>query len=239
MRCATLSLMAASLVWAAIRQDASAQSLPPKSVVGQYLEVRDGPAGEYALLAWKVDQGTYNGVRLDDRAVVAAIFVERPRQARDMTNSRAVFLVDADATQPQRTALLAMARKAAGDTIREVVAVKQQKIALKIWLGCGSGYASLHSDTVKVRTRRIEDRDRAARDLPQPQPLAKASCCERAITTQYAYAGMGFDGDPVRIAHKDRASTTLGAFLFRWSDEDRKTVASANGPAIARRDPAR
>jgi hypothetical protein len=71
--------------------------------------------GRQAVLAWKVDRGSLNGVRLDGLSVVAAVVGDKNLGIHEIGGDTAVvrsaLFVDARATQAQQTALVAMAKE--------------------------------------------------------------------------------------------------------------------------------
>jgi hypothetical protein len=113
---------------------------------GDYIEARNadvytGPCfsnaevliyGDQAILAWKVTDGSFDGVDLSGLGVAAAIkgtttFSEdRPGEARS------VLIVDQKATPRQREALVALAKALAGDRLAHVEAVKTSLISMMI-----------------------------------------------------------------------------------------------------------
>jgi hypothetical protein len=131
--CGVLALVVSSVAGAA-------------GIRGDYIEARTadiytGPCfsnaevfiyGNHAVMAWKVTEGSYNGVDLAGLGVAAAVqgtttFSEdRPGEAR------AVVIVDDRADSQQRDALVAMARELAGGRLDHIAAVKAARISLKI-----------------------------------------------------------------------------------------------------------
>ena len=86
-----------------------------------------GTTGREALLAWRVDDGQFNGVPLTGLAVVAAVAGDANLSVYEMggerAHTRAALFVDARATEAQRKALAAMATSLSKDTIGTVVSV--------------------------------------------------------------------------------------------------------------------
>jgi hypothetical protein len=99
------------------------------TISGEYVEARTAEVfaggcvmnseaettGRQAVMAWKIDRGSYQGVSLDGLAVVAAVNGDRNLGMREMggeapQNVRAALVVDARANDAQRDALVAMAR---------------------------------------------------------------------------------------------------------------------------------
>src|SRR4029453_17856983 len=96
------------------------------SVTGSYVEARTAEVftggcimgseaetmGKQAVLAWKVDRGSFNGVALDGLSVVAAVAGDRNLGIYEIggakATSKSALFVDERATPPQRIALVAM-----------------------------------------------------------------------------------------------------------------------------------
>jgi hypothetical protein len=118
------------------------------SISGEYVEARTAEVfaggcvmnseaettGRQAVMAWKVDHGSYQGVNLDGLTVVAAVNGDRNLGMREMGGEaphsvQAALVVDARATDAQRDALVAMARELSKGVIKEVVSVKPAEIS--------------------------------------------------------------------------------------------------------------
>src|SRR5262245_3119103 len=69
--------------------------------------------GKQAVLAWKVDRGTFNGIAIDGLSVVAAVAGDRNLGMTEMGGEkptvRSALFVDERANAAQRLALVAMA----------------------------------------------------------------------------------------------------------------------------------
>jgi hypothetical protein len=117
------------------------------TISGEYVEARTAEVfaggcvmnseaetmGRQAVMAWRVDQGSYRGVPLDGLAVVAAVNGDRNLGMREMGGElpqqvRAAFVVDARATAAQREALVAMARDLSKNVVQEVASVTDAPI---------------------------------------------------------------------------------------------------------------
>src|SRR6187551_2613652 len=127
---AVASLFAAPLV---------ARGGPDGSLKGSYVEARtaevftggcimNGEAattGREALLVWKVDRGSFDGVSLNGLAVVAAIAGDQNLGIREIggaaAETRAAIFVDERATPAQRSALVAMAKQHSNGMVSKVV----------------------------------------------------------------------------------------------------------------------
>src|SRR6266850_3392189 len=111
------------------------------SVTGTYAEARTaevfaggcvmnseaGTSGRQAVLAWKVDRGSFNGVALDDLSVVAAVAGDQNLGIQEIGGTKpitkAAVYVDQRATPAQQMALIAMAHELSRGVVGNVVQV--------------------------------------------------------------------------------------------------------------------
>ena len=111
------------------------------SVAGTYVEARTAEVftggcvmgseaettGREAVLAWKVDRGSFNGISLDGLSVVAAVAGDRNLGIFEIGGGRAAsrsqVIVDERANAAQRLALVAMANDLANGTMGTIVNV--------------------------------------------------------------------------------------------------------------------
>jgi hypothetical protein len=109
------------------------------SIRGAYVEARTaevfaggcimngeaGTTGKEALLAWKVDRGSFEGVPLNGLSVIAAVAGDANLGVHeiggDTAQTRAAVFVDERATQAQRVALLSMAKRLSNGVVGTVV----------------------------------------------------------------------------------------------------------------------
>src|SRR5438445_279401 len=87
-------------------------------------------SGKNAVLAWKVDQGALDSVRLDGLSVVAVIAASDTLGLEQTGPAKAVVIVDAKATAARRQALVRLAQQQGGELVRQVVAVEAAPIDL-------------------------------------------------------------------------------------------------------------
>jgi hypothetical protein len=113
---------------------------------GEYVEARTadvftGPCfsnaevliyGSQAVMAWKVTEGSFQGVDLAGLGVAAAIQGTTTFSEDNPAQARAILIVDEKADSPQREALVALARSLAGRRLDNIVAVKTARISLKV-----------------------------------------------------------------------------------------------------------
>ncbi|HMB07050.1 MAG TPA: DUF1326 domain-containing protein [Isosphaeraceae bacterium] len=189
---------------------------------GDYIEARTadvytGPCfsnaeifidGNQAVLAWKVTEGSFQGVDLSGLSVAAAVkgsttfSVDRPEQAR------AVLIVDERADAKQREALVALAKSLAGDRLSNVVDVKTSRISLKIeshsMSGAGShGHRMPHAPRAsfwapglaRIVTRPLDERDHfCGNEVVAYPPLSKGTAVLPAYTLGHQFKGEGLNG---------------------------------------------
>lgn len=120
------------------------------TISGEYVEARTAEVfaggcvmnseaetmGRQAVMAWKIDRGSYRGVALDGLAIVAAVNGDRNLGMRELGGEapehvRAALVVDARATGPQRDALVAMAREFSNGLVENVVSVTPAEITYR------------------------------------------------------------------------------------------------------------
>jgi hypothetical protein len=129
---AVASLFAAPLV---------ARGVSDGSLKGSYVEARtaevftggcimNGEAattGREALLAWKIDRGSFDGVALNGLAVVAAVSGDTNLGVReiggDIAHTKSAVFVDERANPAQRAALVSMAQQLANGIVSTVIEV--------------------------------------------------------------------------------------------------------------------
>src|SRR5215470_419669 len=111
------------------------------SVTGAYVEARTAEVftggcimnseaetvGRQALLAWKVDHGSFNGIAIDGLSVVAAVSGDRNLGMTEMggakTTVRSAIYVDSRANGARQLALVAMANELSNGLIGSIVQV--------------------------------------------------------------------------------------------------------------------
>jgi len=117
------------------------------TVTGEYVEARTAEVftggcimnseaetmGKQAVLAWKVDRGSFNGIALDGLSVVAAIAGDRNLGMQEMGGEKptvkSAMYVDARANGAQQIALVAMANALSNGLVGTIVQVTPAPIA--------------------------------------------------------------------------------------------------------------
>jgi hypothetical protein len=125
---------------------ASAAALPNAKISGSYVEARNADVytgecyansevnlvGDLAVMGWKIDEGTVDGISLKGLGVVGVIRATSTLGdiANPVNPTKSVLIVDEKASQVQRAALVKFAKRMGGDLFAEVVAVEVRPISL-------------------------------------------------------------------------------------------------------------
>src|SRR5688500_18720985 len=128
-----------ALALALLAGPASAAGLSGKYIEARTCDVWTGPcfanaemnlAGKNAIMAWLVEKGSQDGVKLDGLGVVAVVAASDTLGCEQTGKAKAVLIVDKKATKEQQKALVALAKKQGGKLLRNVVAVTSSKVEL-------------------------------------------------------------------------------------------------------------
>jgi len=191
---------------------ALSNSLPKAALQGTYVEARNadvytGPCyansevnmlGNLAVMGWRVDKGTFNGVDLSGLAIVGVI--KASATLGDVINSaypvQSVLIVDEKATGPQREALIAFAKRMGGDLFQTVNRVEVQPVTLNLKDN------NLHSVRAELKagqlasivTRPIQDGDHhCSNEEVWYEPLTKVDHFMAGVTIAHDFKGKGLD----------------------------------------------
>jgi len=197
-----------------------------QQIKGEYVETRSadiytgqcfangemGLAGDQAIVAWHVKEGSWDGVSLAGLSVVGAVKANatlgdpfgKPYPAKS------VLMVDRKANEQQRQALINFAQEMGGELLRHVVKVMDVPINIRI-LQEHSASASVHAgEFVKVETRAIGDKDHLCgnEDTFYP-PLTNTTHAMPAVALTDQYQGQGLN---VTWTLHDKRSAFVGTF---------------------------
>ena len=189
---------------------ASAASLPAHSINGTYIEARTadvytgpcfangevGLVGNLAVFGWNINNGSWQGVKLDGLSVVGVI---RAKQTLgDIYESaypvKAVLIVDSRANAEQRLALQSFAKNMAGDLLQDVVKVDSAPISLEFANNdIHSGSAMLTAGSLaKIQTRAINSGDHiCSNEEVWYRPLSKVNHAMPAYALAHSFSGQG------------------------------------------------
>ena len=189
------------------------------TISGEYVEARTAEVfaggcimnseaetmGRQAVMAWKVDRGSYQGVALDGLAVVAAVNGDRNLGMREMggeapENVQAAIVVDARATDAQRDALVAMARELSRSVIDDVVSVKSAEITYR----ADKDRIAIAAPEVQLTVNKQLTHDPSCGAMQWFRPLTTIQQGSLGVAEAHAFSG-----------------TSLGS---KWSDPNKRSA---------------
>lgn len=207
MRLRSLSVVAAGVVF--LQFSSASQSA---EIRGQYLEARScdvytgpcfangemGMAGKEAVLAWRVDAGTWKGTSLEGLSVALVLKAENslgddgifPMQAGRI---KSVILVDEQADERQQAALIAFVKEAAADYTQEIQKVSRAPITLKANQVTHESVFKA-GDLAEIRTRSLSGNDCiCTNETVFFKPLTDVLYAAPTYSVTQSYAGDGLD----------------------------------------------
>jgi hypothetical protein len=206
----------------------SAWAVPGTAAIkGDYIEARSadvytgpcfansevGLTGQEAILAWKVEQGDWNGVNLTGLSVVAVVRANATLGDPYHTPypARSVLIVDSRATTAQRTALAAFAASMAGNLLDHVVRVESAPIQMTVEHGDLHGAAKLVAGHVaQIETRSLCQGDHlCGNESVYYPPLVALNHSMPAFTLDSSFSGQGL-GEVWK--NVDKRSAFVGSF---------------------------
>lgn len=177
-------------------------------ISGEYLEARTcdvytGPcfanaemnqSGKNALMAWKVDKGSWKGVSLDGLKVALILNAQGtlgfdgvfPMQAGKI---KSVILVDETASKQQREALVAFVKDTAKDLTKHVVKIESVSMKLENNHLDGKGFFQA-GKLAKIETRALNKDDCiCTNEFVYYQPLTKVDNFSPAYSKTMSFQG--------------------------------------------------
>jgi hypothetical protein len=145
-----MKLAIGTAIAVALSSSAALASGSSARITGDYVEVRTAEvftggcimgsegetSGREAILAWRVSQGTSNGVPLDGLSVVAVVAGDMNLGTHELGGAaphaiRTVLMIDDRATPAQSEALVALTKSLAGDVVANTVDVKRVPVSFR------------------------------------------------------------------------------------------------------------
>ena len=216
-----LSLLVVALM--AVAAPVSAAGLSGQYIEARTCDVWTGPCfansemnltGKHAVMGWKVDKGTFDRISLDGMSVVAIVAASDTLGLDQTGPAKAVLIIDSKATAKQREALIGLAKKQAGELLKNVVRVESAKIEL-CTTGCSEGgCARLEAGKAHIETRCLDSHhDKVCgNETNFYPPLAKNVKANAAVATRHGFAGQGFDAT---WSEQERRGAYVGSFEVR------------------------
>src|SRR5581483_12052697 len=172
-------------------------------VSGEYVEARTAEVftggcimgseaetmGKNAVLAWKVDRGSFNGVSLDGLSVVAAVAGDRNLGIAEIgggkANVRSAVFVDERANPAQQIALVAMANELSRGLVGNIVTVTPAPIQFT------DKGQEIHVQTTQVAldVNKQMSHDPTCGAMQWFHPFVPAARAEMGVAEQHAFTG--------------------------------------------------
>ena len=205
----------------------SAALLQGQQLRGDYIESRStdvyvaqcfangevGLTGNYALMAWHVQSGSWNGVKLDGLTVAAAV---RARATLgdpygDPYPAQAVLMVDDAANLAQRKALVALAQHEGGRLLENIARVNYVPTMLDVPEDLHTGNAVLRAGHLAtIVTRPLNHHDHiCGNETNYYPPLTNVDHAMSAVALTDEFQGEGLDS---QWSNHGRRSAYIGTF---------------------------
>jgi hypothetical protein len=203
-------------------QAATASAL---EIRGDYVEARTadvftGPCfsnaevfiyGNRAVMAWKVTEGSWNGVDLRGLCVAAAVDGTTTFSEDQPEKAASVLMVDRKADARQREALIAMAKTFGGARLSRIAKITTAHMSLKLETHAPSERETVHethgmphsprasfwaAGLAKIVTRPLDERDHACgNEVVAYPPLSESVSAQPAYTLGHTFKGQGLEAN--------------------------------------------
>jgi hypothetical protein len=195
------------------------------SISGSYVEARtaevftggcimNGEAattGREALLVWKVDRGSFDGVSLNGLAVVAAIAGDQNLGIREIGGAaaatRAAIFVDERANPAQRTALVSMVKSHSNGMVSQVVDLTPTAIEF----ADDPGVIRVAANSVRLTVQKQINHDPSCGARQWFHPFADVSDSAMGTTTENAFSGSALG---TKWSDPNKRSSFFGTFSY-------------------------
>ena len=195
------------------------------SVSGEYVEARTAEVftggcimnseaetmGKQAVLAWKVDRGTFNGIAVDGLSVVAAISGDRNLGMPEMGGEKPVvhsaLYVDQNANAAQRLALVAMANELSKGIVGTIVQVTPAPITF----ADNGGEIQVAAGPVALDVSKHMTHDPTCGAQLWFHPLATVDDATLGLTAQHSFTGSSLG---TKWSDPNKRSSFFGTFRY-------------------------
>ena len=208
----------------------SVLAIPGRATIkGDYIEARSadvytgpcfansevGLVGNEAILAWKINEGDWNGTSLNGLGVVAVMKAHATLgdPYHSAYPAQSILIVDQRANPQQRLALQAFAAAMAGKLLSHVVRVEAAPIHLTFAQGEQHGAARLEAGNLaRIETRSLcHGDDICGNEFVYYPPLVHLAHAMPAFTLEDSFQGKGLD---VVWNHTGKRSAFVGTFAL-------------------------
>ena len=213
------------IVLAALIGLSGASLLAGTSIHGKYVEARTAEVftggcimsseadtvGKQAVLAWKVESGSFNGVALDGLSVVAALSGDANLGIHEIggvhAKVKSAVVVDERANAAQRIALVAMVTELAKASVGTVVNVSSAPIQFSE----SDHGVNVATNQVKLDVSKHLDHDPTCGSMQWFAPLASVTEAEMSQTEEHSFTGNSLG---TKWSAPNRRSSYIGSFAY-------------------------
>jgi len=194
---------AASLVAVVVAAAPAAAAVSGVYVEARTADVYTGPCfansevglvGNEAIMAWRIEEGGWQGVDLSGLSVLAVVRSEATLgdPYAESRAAEAVLIVDAGASGSQQSALEGFARGMGGELLSNVARVETAEVAFDLK---PNGEASVTAGALAaVRTRPLDHRDHlCGNETVFYPPLAPTEGAAPGVALEHTWQGSGLD----------------------------------------------
>lgn len=166
-------------------------------------------SGNKAVMAWKVTEGSWNGVDLRGLCVAAAVDGTTTFSQDQPEKAESVLIVDQRADARQREALIAMAKTLGGARLNRIAKVTASHMSLKLEEHPRPDGGNAHpthgmpqsrrasfwaAGLAKIVTRPLDERDHACgNEVIAYPPLSEGVSAQPAYTLGHTFKGEGLE----------------------------------------------
>jgi hypothetical protein len=167
--------------------------------------------GKQAVLAWKVDRGTFNGVSLDGLTVVAALSGDRNLGIQEIGGGkpdvRSALFVDNRANPAQQLALVAMVNELSSGLVGTIVQVTPAPIQFTD----RGGEIAVSAPNVTLGISKHMTHDPTCGAMQWFHPLASVTQADMGLTAEHTFTGSGLG---TKWSDPNRRSAFFGTFSY-------------------------
>ena len=167
--------------------------------------------GRQAVLAWKIDRGTFNGVALDGLAVVAALSGDRNLGIQEIGGSKptvkSAVLVDERANRAQQIALVAMVNELSNGLVGTIVNVTPAPIQFTD----RGGEIEVSAPQVSLDVSKHMAHDPSCGAMQWFHPLASVEKADMGLAAEHTFTGSGLG---TKWSDPNRRSAFFGTFSY-------------------------
>ena len=167
--------------------------------------------GKQAVLAWKVDRGSFNGTALDGLSVVAALSGDRNLGIQEIGGGKPIvksaLFVDSRANPTQQIALVAMANELSKGLVGSIV----QVTAAPIQFSDHGGEIQVAAPQIALDISKHMSHDPSCGAMQWFRPLASVDQAEMGLAAEHAFTGSALG---TKWSDPNRRSAFFGTFSY-------------------------